>query len=707
MGPVALVLAAAGISAAPELPGRAVPAGTKERFVTLQEAGRPPMRCKILKSWYEPDGGKAYQVQDVETGEMVSIFAPAPRGDFTPKSDKGRAVESRIVHWGTGTHPPAGTPEAPPDATVLGSPAPAVMVAEPVRAEPVRSELVKAEPVKAAPDVRPVVPYAAKNPPPGGWPTAFAKQPPPRFGPTTPAVTAQPSPPATRWPMPVVKTDKQDAKPAAKAAPADKAAVQSAAIAKPAVKTAEAPKQAVQTVLIAKPEAKTPETPKAVKTATAAKPDVKSAEAPKAAGSDWHDSWGKVEQPKSALLASAAPPTAPAPRKADPLQDPETYSKVSVEDRVARKFKEKVVKGSDKQLADASPKPAADSPAPAKPTANVPASAKPATDAPAATKPATVVPAKATKAPEKATSPKSDLAPPPPPVPMPLPLQASAVPPVPAAVAAPSPPTVPVPTPGALPPITPTPAPPAVITTTPALAPPVPQPAEPRRPAPAVSVPAPAPPPVPAASGVPAYISAASQPANDYEGNAFSAPRRAPKSNAGQAQGVPRPVSQMPGYVVVPGAGGSFAASAEPPAMIVTAPPAGVVAVGYPSGAPEPASLNQPTPVNAGTSPWELLAALRTSLYPSQREWAADRLATCDWRSQPAVVEGLVFAARNDPAPMVRVGCLRALARMHAVCDMAVAAARELQNDTDARVRQEAEQTLGALQSVRPVRRID
>jgi hypothetical protein len=103
----------------------------------------------------------------------------------------------------------------------------------------------------------------------------------------------------------------------------------------------------------------------------------------------------------------------------------------------------------------------------------------------------------------------------------------------------------------------------------------------------------------------------------------------------------------------------------------------------------------------------ELLVTLRASLYPSQREWAADRLTTVDWRTQPQVIDGLVAAARTDPAPLVRVGCLRALARTRATCEPAIATARELKNDLDPRVRQEAEQTLSVLQTVRPVRAND
>jgi hypothetical protein len=117
---------------------------------------------------------------------------------------------------------------------------------------------------------------------------------------------------------------------------------------------------------------------------------------------------------------------------------------------------------------------------------------------------------------------------------------------------------------------------------------------------------------------------------------------------------------------------------------------------------PEPASAAE-----SGLASRDLVMTLKGSLYPSQREWAADRLSSLDWRSQPEIVDGLVAGARTDPAPMVRIGCLRALGRMHANCEAALSLARDLRNDPDTRIREAAEQTLAALQKTRPVRATD
>jgi HEAT repeat protein len=168
----------------------------------------------------------------------------------------------------------------------------------------------------------------------------------------------------------------------------------------------------------------------------------------------------------------------------------------------------------------------------------------------------------------------------------------------------------------------------------------------------------------------------------------------------------------MPGYTTVPGGGNAYATIPAAPPVIAAAPSAGVVAAGYPLvaqrsslgslpelAAPEPIAI-----VDASLTSQELLMTLRGSLYPSQREWAADRLKSCDWKAEPQVVEGLIAAARTDPAPLVRVGCLKALAKMHAASEAAVAVATELKNDADARVRLEAEQTLAELQAVRQMR---
>jgi hypothetical protein len=92
-----------------------------------------------------------------------------------------------------------------------------------------------------------------------------------------------------------------------------------------------------------------------------------------------------------------------------------------------------------------------------------------------------------------------------------------------------------------------------------------------------------------------------------------------------------------------------------------------------------------------------MLAALRGSLYPSEREVAADQLGRCASGREPAVVQALVTAARTDPAPLVRACCVRALGRLKANSMPVVAAVQDLKQDADPRVRQAVEEALPVL----------
>jgi hypothetical protein len=93
----------------------------------------------------------------------------------------------------------------------------------------------------------------------------------------------------------------------------------------------------------------------------------------------------------------------------------------------------------------------------------------------------------------------------------------------------------------------------------------------------------------------------------------------------------------------------------------------------------------------------KMVTALRDSLYPSQREWAAESMAAVDWRNHPQVVQSLTTAAKDDPAATVRAGCVRCLAKMKANTVPVVTVMRDLRRDPDPRVRQEAEQALSVL----------
>src|SRR5262249_16770772 len=96
-------------------------------------------------------------------------------------------------------------------------------------------------------------------------------------------------------------------------------------------------------------------------------------------------------------------------------------------------------------------------------------------------------------------------------------------------------------------------------------------------------------------------------------------------------------------------------------------------------------------PMSAG-DPAEHLAVLRDSLYPAQREMAAEALSACDWQRQPHILEALVQAARSDPAASVRASCCRIFARMTLNIAPTLSPLQALQNAADPRVRSEADQ---------------
>jgi hypothetical protein len=169
--------------------------------------------------------------------------------------------------------------------------------------------------------------------------------------------------------------------------------------------------------------------------------------------------------------------------------------------------------------------------------------------------------------------------------------------------------------------------------------------------------------------------------------------------NPGMPGGMPGQMPMMAGYppAMMPGRGNTPAFL--PTGYMAPAPGWGMPATQAPRQTMFPGQATAPPAVGAlqhAPAP-ALLAMLKDSLYPSQREWAADCLSQQEWRSQPQVVQALVAAAKDDPAPAVRAGCVRALGRMGANTPEAVTAVAALRSDGDPRVRQEAELALPAL----------
>jgi hypothetical protein len=119
-----------------------------------------------------------------------------------------------------------------------------------------------------------------------------------------------------------------------------------------------------------------------------------------------------------------------------------------------------------------------------------------------------------------------------------------------------------------------------------------------------------------------------------------------------------------------------------------------------PAAGPQVPAANPPAnllPDANAVQPAEAMCTLHDSIYPSQREWAASRLASFEWRSHGDAVQALVTAARQDPAPLVRAACVRALARMQCNTAPVVSTLQALKTDSDPRVLHEVEQALATL----------
>lgn len=127
------------------------------------------------------------------------------------------------------------------------------------------------------------------------------------------------------------------------------------------------------------------------------------------------------------------------------------------------------------------------------------------------------------------------------------------------------------------------------------------------------------------------------------------------------------------------------------------------------SAAPRPVTLPAPAPVaqarpqtSAGANPQQMLLVLRNSIYPFQREWAVENLSQVDWHGNPEVVQALMNAARKDPAPAVRVMCIRSLVKMKVDTVPVVTTIQALRSDPDPRVEHEAQMALAQLSRVQP-----
>ncbi len=714
IGPVFGVLAWTGLAWGQMTPIAAEADGTKDRYVIVQEAGKPPQRCKVLKTWTNGDGDPAYQAQALDTGELMTIVETGPA---SPRpAAQARSMPMHIFHWGWNGPVPVGTPEPPPNAVVVGYP---------IDLRPTQPE---------TPRVASVPPPAPK--PRGFWPSPFAQikvsdlnvsaehlAPPPATAPT-----AQVAPPAKKVelapmkPTPATVVKAPDAypaavKPAVVAAPIAPAPTSPYAMKPGAVVAAPAPtspyamKPAPETVVKA-PDAHPAESPWWVSRTTAGKPPApavtvapasptwipakpavkptpaspvakapeptttwattvwkpyvaatppappkepvvaKKVETTTPPPSDWRQSWGKVETPPT-------PPTPPKvalphaePRVADPLRTPDQFAKMPQTEGFA-----------------------ADPPPSEK---KAPLLAALALEQP----PATLRPE--VKEPQPHAAPN----PPTPPAPLrrrswsPSRLWSSPLhrwswsPSRPRSSTPPRPPRPPwrirnrLPSPNRKP----------------RLPPcrwvwgrcwPPPRRSWPRPPRP------------PRKRRTP-WASARMNPTPSPIGPRAGMSRRRPTPSAPRRRAPPPPDAlAMNAFPTPPPTAPSYAPAAV---AIRTAPRPTATAPQAPIGYVVPAGFHTESSYDLT----QLSSILRDSLYPSQREWAAESLASMDWRRQPRIVDLLVERAKQDPAPTVRAECVRSLGRIKADTPAAVEVIKALRSDSDDRVHQAADEAAGS-----------
>lgn len=106
---------AAGSWAQPPVKTQTKPTAAAERVITVNEPGKPAQKCRVLRCWAQQDGSRVCEVQDLATGEKMTILENMPG-----TSKKSLA---QIFRWGKSSSAPAGVPAAPGDAVTVAAPA--------------------------------------------------------------------------------------------------------------------------------------------------------------------------------------------------------------------------------------------------------------------------------------------------------------------------------------------------------------------------------------------------------------------------------------------------------------------------------------------------------------------------------------------------------------------------------------------------------
>jgi hypothetical protein len=594
-------LAWAGLAVAqpPSTAPRPAPAPVQsaEQIVTLQEQGKPAHKCKIIKSWQTKEGGKAFLVTALDTGEKMTIvesgpITSVPGGD---PNHRQQAMASRIYHWGRGNTPPAGAPIPPIETTVVSS-----------STSPAKDACCTTTEIATETPKRSFL-----NPK-----TWF-------HGENKEEVVVSQSP----------GTSSKDC-----------------------VCTPGMPQIPVTNVSLAKQDTGTKPAP------TIENKPIVAAPATPAQPTDWRRSWGKADDfstPATTTTTGGIKPGAvatPLPQastnKPDPLTTPSKYSQLP-----------------PKYTGYATP---------AQPSITVTSDDKKnATNKQAAAVQSAVVSTPATPIVQTipTTSPAQPI------------IISGPAPSQPVIIAGPAP-SQPVIIAGPAPGMT---YAPVRIATVPDFN---------QNPSPLTTRPPQAPQPFvqrPMAAATQPQRPWMTEPVTNVPGmtNAFTSTPTpamvAENANAfaeGAANSKPPMAPGTAGATMTPQS--AFAASTTP----------GMSSSGFASAS----SHSGPTQTNYSLTSGpktgdqaQMIGVLKDSLYPSQREYAAECLSGFDWHTHPQVVDSLLTAAKQDPAASVRAGCVRCLAKMHVDNLAMMNTLQALKMDTDPRVRAEAESALAQM----------
>jgi len=94
---------------APLPPGIAPPTPVTQ-YRSIQESGKPAMKCAVMAEWITADGVKACQLKAVDSGDIITVVQTGP---VEGNAGGTKSMTTRIYHWGKDGKAPAGAPMPP------------------------------------------------------------------------------------------------------------------------------------------------------------------------------------------------------------------------------------------------------------------------------------------------------------------------------------------------------------------------------------------------------------------------------------------------------------------------------------------------------------------------------------------------------------------------------------------------------------------